>query len=150
MRFNIDTSVFGGYFDKHFQEDTRKTFSQIEDWDIYVVISELTARELFEAPRRVRELTQLIPKGKLDIVAIDDETMRLAERYIVEGALTKKFISDAQHIAAATIARVDALISWNFWHMVNFYRVRQYNSVNLKYGYPNIDIRSPREVIHEK
>lgn len=75
--------------------------------------------------------------------------MKLAELYIKEGALTKKYISD-KHIAAFTIARVDALISWNFRHMVNFFRVRQYNSVNLKYGYPNIDIRSPREVLYEK
>jgi predicted nucleic acid-binding protein len=150
VRFYIDTSVFGGYFDEHFQEDTLKLFTQIGYGDIFVVISELTARELLEAPPQVREIIKLVPEGKLDVVNIDDEIMQLAERYIKEGALTKKFISDAQHIAAATIARVDALISWNFRHMVNFFRVRQYNSVNLKYGYSNIDIRSPREVLYEK
>ena len=109
MRFYIDTSVFGGYFDKHFQEDTRKLFTQIEEGDILVVISELTARELLKAPPQVREMIKLVPEWKLDIVDINDEIMQLAERYIKEGALTKKFISDAQHIAAATIARVDAL-----------------------------------------
>jgi|GEM_PF-5885387 len=31
--------------------------------------------------------------------------------------------------------------------MVNINKIKMYNSVNLKYGYPVIDIRSPEEVI---
>jgi len=33
--------------------------------------------------------------------------------------LTPKFESDAQHIAIATILKVESLVSWNFKHMVN-------------------------------
>src|SRR5680860_144270 len=55
--------------------------------------------------------------------------------------------SDAQHIAISTILKVDSLVSWNFRHMVNFFRIRQYNSINLKYGYSTIDIRSPNEAV---
>ncbi len=150
MRFYLDTSVFGGYYDDKFQDDTRTLFTGIEKGEMLVVVSELTVRELFQAPPKVQELLDLIPTGKLDVIPITDETTSLAERYIKEGALTKKSISDAQHIATATIARVDVLVSWNFRHMVNFFRVRQYNSINLRYGYPTIDIRSPREVLHEK
>ena len=54
---------------------------------------------------------------------------------------------DAEHIAIATINRMDALVSWNFRHIVNLQRIRGYNSVNLKYGYPVLEIRSPLEVI---
>lgn len=50
-------------------------------------------------------------------------------------------------IAAATILKADALLSWNFKHMVNFFRIRQYNGINLKHGYSELDIRSPREVL---
>jgi len=63
--------------------------------------------------------------------------------------LTKKFESDAQHIAIATILRVDSLVSWNFKHMVNFFRIKQYNSINLKFEYSEIDIRTPKEVTYE-
>jgi hypothetical protein len=28
-------------------------------------------------------------------------------------------------------------------HMVNFFRIRQYNAINLKYGFSTIDIRTP-------
>jgi predicted nucleic acid-binding protein len=38
-------------------------------------------------------------------------------------------------------------VSWNFRHIVNLQKIRRYNSVNLKYGYPLLETRSPREVI---
>ena len=67
-----------------------------------------------------------------------------------ENVVSKKYLFDALHIALASFNRVDVLVSWNFKHMVNLNRIRQYNSVNFKYGYPVIDIRTPREVINEK
>jgi hypothetical protein len=90
-----------------------------------------------------------VPEANLNIVTPSAEALALAERYVQEGALTEKFISDAQHIAVATIEKVDSLGSWNFKHMVNFFRIRQYNAINLKNGYSLIDIRSPREVAYE-
>jgi hypothetical protein len=56
-------------------------------------------------------------------------------------------LADVQHIAAATISQVDALVSWNFRHMVNLPRIHRYHEVNAKLGYPTIEIRSPREVL---
>ncbi len=64
-----------------------------------------------------------------------------------EGVLLESKWVDAQHIALATISRVDVLVSWNFKHMVNLERIRGYNSVNLKAGYPLLEIRTPQEVI---
>lgn len=55
--------------------------------------------------------------------------------------------ADAQHIAIATVARVDVLVSWNFKHIVNLQRIYGYNSVNLRQGFPMIEIRTPREVL---
>lgn len=55
MRFYIDTSVFGGNYDEFFQEDTRRLFRQIEEGSIYIVVSELIAMELLEAPSQVRD-----------------------------------------------------------------------------------------------
>ena len=54
---------------------------------------------------------------------------------------------DCVHIALATINRADVLISWNFKHIVNLKRIHGYNSVNLKLGYPTLEIRSPKEMI---
>jgi hypothetical protein len=55
--------------------------------------------------------------------------------------------NDCLHIAIATVARLDLLVSWNFKHIVNINRIRGYNSINIKNGYPSLEIRSPKEVI---
>ncbi len=57
------------------------------------------------------------------------------------------FKQNAQHIATATINHVDVLVSWNFKHIVNLDRIHGYNSVNLKTGYPMLEIRTPAEVL---
>ena len=42
------------------------------------------------------------------------------------------------------------LRSWNFKHIVNLQRIHGYNSVNLRQGYPLIEIRTPREVLSDE
>lgn len=54
--------------------------------------------------------------------------------------------ADAEHIAAVTLADVDVLASWTFRHMVNLTRIRQYNKMNRRTGYPCVDVRSPMEL----
>ena len=55
-------------------------------------------------------------------------------------------IEDARHISLATVAKVDVVVSWNFKHIVNLDRIHAFNSVNLRLGYPMLEIRSPLEV----
>lgn len=147
MKFYLDTSVFGGYYDTIFETDTIKLFEQIRTSHITVVYSSLTDEELERAPERVRALVHSFNKQQVEVVKMNQEAEDLSTAYIQEGILTEKFRADAQHIALATICRVDMLVSWNFKHMANFFRLKQYNSVNLKHNYQLIDIREPREVI---
>ena len=85
-----------------------------------------------------------------EYVIFDIDAVKLAQAYLREGVITDKYLLDAQHIAIATLSRVDVMVIWNFKHIVNLNRIRLYNSVNLKLGYPMIDIRSPREVLYEE
>ncbi len=78
---------------------------------------------------------------------MDDQADRLAKTFIEVGILSPKCLSDAQHIALASIHAVDVLTSWNFKHMINWDRIQSYNKINLKYGYPTIDIREPKALI---
>lgn len=77
-------------------------------------------------------------------VSATAEAMILAEAYQAQGILTPNYFADGLHIAIATIANVDVLVSWNFRHIVNFHRIRLFNSVNLSLGYKAIQIFSPR------
>ena len=131
MKFYVDTSVWGGHEDEEFEEQTIPFFEQARQGKFSIVLSDLTLRELIPAPERVRTLTETIPDRFLELTTLTEEAEILASRYITEGVLTSKFESDAQHIAMATILKVDSLVSWNFKHMVNFFRIKQYNSINL-------------------
>jgi hypothetical protein len=44
----------------------------------------------------------------------------------------------------------DVLVSWNMKHLANLDRKRGYNSVNMKLGYPQIEILTPNMVIYEE
>lgn len=149
MKFYVDTSVWGGYSDKEFSIWTRPFFEQARQGKFIIVLSDVTLGELQKAPEIIRNLPTTIPPKFLEIVSITEEHLALADKYVQDGALSVKFHSDAQHIAISSIHKVDSLVSWNFKHMVNFFRIRQYNSINLKYGYSTIDIRTPKEVTYE-
>ncbi|MCK5469407.1 MAG: hypothetical protein KAI99_12880 [Cyclobacteriaceae bacterium] len=142
----LDTSVFGGYFDEEFSENTIPFFERLLDEKIQIFISELLISELFEAPEFVKKLLNSIPEEQQINVDLTKEAERLAEKYIEEKIVGKTSKADCQHIAIATICKVDVLVSWNFKHIVNLDRIRGYNSVNLKLGYSMIEIRTPKEI----
>jgi predicted nucleic acid-binding protein len=149
MKFYLDTSVFGGYWDEIFKEDTIAFLEYAKETNAELIYSDVTKEELEGAPEKVQKLVQSLKEieGKdIKIIEINDEAEKLAKRYIEEGALTKKCENDARHIALASIYVVNALVSWNFKHMVNFVRLQQYNAINLSLGYRPIDIRSPKEI----
>ena len=78
---------------------------------------------------------------------VTDEIIQLATEYIDENVVGQTSFDDCIHIATATLHRVDLLASWNFRHIVNIRRIRGYNSINLKNGYPILEIRSPKDII---
>lgn len=116
MKFYIDTSVFGGYWDDIFKEDTIAFLDYAGESNAELIYSDVTKAELESAPQGVRQLVQALEvEGiKIKSIAMNDEAEILAKRYIEEGALTKKCEEDARHVALASLYRVDALVSWNF------------------------------------
>ena len=111
------------------------------------MFSSVTEDELLNAPDQVRNLLNTIPKALIKRVELTEEAVKLADSYISENVVGKTSRDDCFHIALATINKADILLSWNFKHIVNVFRIRGYNAVNLKLGYSQIDIRSPKEII---
>ena len=133
--------------DKEFQNASRQLIDKFKQGERIAVISELTTLELKDAPQEVRDIIREIPEENIDYEELTEEAVNLARKYIVEGVIGEGKLVDAEHIAIATLNRMDVLVSWNFRHIVNLSKIRGYNSVNLKYGYPLLEIRSPLEVI---
>ena len=146
MRLYLDTSVIGGYYDPEFSEWTKPFIEDVLNRKHIAIISDITIKEILDAPRNVNQLLDQLINTSSELITGNEQTEKLASYYIQEGALTRKSIEDANHIALATFYTVQSVVSWNFKHLVNIDRIRLFNSVNLKYGYGMIDIRSPREI----
>lgn len=130
IRAYVDTSVFGGTQDDEFAEPSRRFFSRVHQGEFAVLLSTVTFRKLMKAPEAVRAVLRALPRSAVEEVRIDVEVKQLAREYIRAGALTESSEADALHVAAATVAGADLILSWNFRHIVNLKRILRYNSVN--------------------
>ena len=96
-------------------------------------------------PEQVKELVKSLRVELTEFVETTAEAIDLATQYISQNVVGQTSYADCLHIAIATINHADFLVSWNFKHIVNVERIRGYNSINIKYGYKQLEIRSPRE-----
>ena len=151
MRIYLDTSVIGGVLDKEFRAGSQRLVHEIERGVHTAVISDVTVGEIELAPKQIKEiLFGIIETGHIERVVLTEEMVNLAERYLEQGIVSRKYEEDALHIAVATIAKVDVLVSWNFKHIVNLNRIHGFNKVNAEFKYPVLEIRSPLEVTDEE
>jgi len=146
-RIYTDTSVIGGCLDVEFEDASRQLLDMFKTGEAILVLSDLTLLELQGAPASVRAVLVEVPEAHREYVELTEEAAVLAQRYIDAGVIGAAKRVDAQHIAIATISRVEVLVSWNFRHIVNLPRIRGYNAVNLREGYPLLEIRTPQEVL---
>ncbi len=149
-RIYIDTSVFGGCHEEEFSRWSNHLMDEIRKGLKVAIVSDLTRAELLSAPEKVRKSFESLPDEHIELVYLESESADLARRYIQENVVGPKHMADAQHIAIATVKRADLLVSWNFKEIVNVKKIHAFNAVNLKLGYPTLEIRSPREVINNE
>jgi predicted nucleic acid-binding protein len=147
LRVYCDTSAIGGCFDAEFAEGSLALFERFRSGEYVLVISDVTLAELQNAPEAVRKAVSDL--HDVETVLFTGEAERLAKAYLAASVLPQKMWADAQHIAVATLAGVDVLVSWNFKHVVNLRRIHGYNEVNAELGYPPVEIRTPREVVND-
>jgi hypothetical protein len=150
QRIYIDTSIVGGYFDVEFAVATQALFDRLRKREVIFVVSDLMQGELEKAPIQVRELLLTYERDYpecFEYVIATQEATALADKYIAENIVGKASFTDCRHIAVATINKVDIVASWNFKHIVNLDKIREYNAVNLKLGYVILEIRNPKDLI---
>jgi hypothetical protein len=145
IKVYIENSVIGGYFDKEFIEPTRKLFDLFRKGVYKPVISEHVLTELNDgAPNNVKANLETLPYEK---TLVTKEMYALTDKYMAEKIVSGNYRSDALHIAIATVLNVNLLVSWNFRHIVNYVKIKMFNSINIREGYNILEIRTPQEVI---
>ena len=146
MRVYIDTSVIGGCFDPEFAPWSKGLIKDFRIGNFKPVVSEVTSAEIDDAPDLVKNLYTDLLSLAPELLVVTKEALQLADMYQERQILTTKFYDDGLPIALATIAEVNVLVSWNFKHIVHFDKIHMFNSVNLEFGYKQLQIYSPREV----
>jgi predicted nucleic acid-binding protein len=86
------------------------------DFDLYV--SQLVIQEITIGDEQAIQRRHQVIEG-IKLLGLDEEVMLLARALIQDGALPKKAVGDALHIAIATVHGMDYLITWNLKHLAN-------------------------------
>lgn len=113
-------------------------------------MSGLVQDELGKAPRPYRErLLRLIDRyGSKAVEYDEDAAADLHEKYLRARVTPGAPDDDAAHIAIATVAGVDVVVSCNLKHLANELAARRFLAVNILQGYStSLSIRQPEEVI---
>ena len=145
LRIYADTSVFGGCFDPPFADGSRRFFRQVTAGGVLLLFSRAVRDELKTTPPRVQEVLAAVPRHSLLDVPITLEVRRLRDAYLAAGIVGRRSATDALHVAAATVARADAIVSWNFRHLVRLDRIRAFHRISLRLGYGHVSIMTPGE-----
>lgn len=146
QRIYIDTSVIGGCFDEEFAEWSNGLVADFRTGIFQPLLSDVVAAEVADAPENVQGVYAELVSLNAEILKVDESALGLAEEYQKRSILTPNFYDDGLHIALATVAEADFLVSWNFKHIVRFDKIRLFNAVNIEFGYKPLQIFSPREV----
>jgi predicted nucleic acid-binding protein len=146
LRVYIDASVIGGCLDEEFAEDSQRVFELARAGYLRLLLSDVVVRELEQAPSPVRHLLETLPESSLEQVAITEEVRQLRDAYITAGVIAQRWVDDATHVAAASVTRADAIVSWNFRHIVRLDKIKGYNQVNRSLGFDELTIVSPKEI----
>ena len=146
QRVYTDTSVIGGCFDKEFALWSNGLMEDFRLGRFRPVVSELVSAEIEDAPEYVKTKYAGLLALNPEILEIDEQVFALADIYQERNILTPKFYDDRIHIASASVAEIDVLVSWNFKHIVYFDKICMFNAINLEFGYKQLQIYSSREV----
>lgn len=149
----LDTSVPSFLFADDSPEKREVT---LQFWDILkmglydIVISDILLTEISrsEIPSP-QELEYKLSEIILEIVSVNEDVFSLAQKYVEEGIIPQTYRDDALHIALATHSEADALISWNFKHIVKLKTIRGVNGINRMLGLKELEILTPQSWIQE-
>ncbi|PIE03020.1 MAG: DNA-binding protein [Acidobacteria bacterium] len=112
--------------------------------------------DLFISPLVLNEIKrgdEEAAKKRVDIVkalpmlAINDQSIELAEALVTETDMPEKAKEDALHIAIATFFEIDFLLTWNCRHIANAQIQEKLKTIITQRGYKMPIIATPEELM---
>ncbi len=87
--------------------------------------------------------------SSLRVLELLPEIDILAQKLLDTGAIPQNSEPDAQHIAIATVHRVEYLVSWNHKHIVNEHKREHINQVCQEAGFQPTTICTPTQLMED-
>jgi len=148
----LETTLFNYYFEpgRDAHADTVRLFAEIKSGKYAAFTSTAVVEELEKAPEEKRgRMIALLNEFQITILPVSDSVRALAEQYVAAEIIPRNYLTDAHHIAAATVNDMDMIVSLNFKHIVRRKTAEMTGFVNLRAGYRNIGIYSPMEIVED-
>jgi len=152
----LETTIFNFPFADHvpqYRDDTLQLFREIRAGKFRPFTSDYVIVELEDTkdvPRR-EKMKALVGEYGVEVLPKSDEILQLAEVYVSHGVIPRKFLTDALHIAAASVHNLDFIVSLNFRHIVKHKTIIRTGCINADEGYKQVFIHAPSELTdHEQ
>jgi len=142
----LDTSIPSAYFDTSKpvrQLMTQKWFeNKASLYTLYISVITIDEIEELGNPIKKQNIKDLLFDSNVEILKLSEDALNLADEYMKKGAIPLSEPEDAYHIAIASVNHLNALASWNFKHIVSMNPIRKIHEINMKNGYPIVEIGS--------
>ncbi|MFH0924549.1 MAG: PIN domain-containing protein [bacterium] len=144
QKIYLDTSVISAYFD--IKKPVRQIITQkwiendIKDYEVFIptlVIDEINHNTNIDLKNK---MLNLLNDLSVEVLEVNDEILRLSERYRKD--VLNKEINDTIHIAVASFNKINAIVSWNFRHIVNLKTIEKIHKVTVSNDLPIIEVIS--------
>ena len=150
MKIYLETSVINFLYAEDSPEKmkiTKEFFNIIDEYEVF--ISDIVLLEIEQASEQKKELLlSIINKYKIRALESSEQVEKLADVYVNEGIIPKKYHNDALHIAIATKYKMDAIVIWNLTHIVKFKTKFQVKNLNTKLKEKDVIICTPEEMVY--
>jgi len=143
LRIYVDTSVIGRYFDVEFTTWPDALMRDFRAKRLVRVPSDVTAEEIAAAPAAVRLLHQELLALSGGVLPVTSAVLTLVVAYGAKDSPEEVRGRHDPHCPRDDRG-VDAIVSWNFKHIVRLETIRLFNAVSVELGYRALSILSPR------
>ncbi len=155
LKLYLETSAWNFYFADDAPEKGDVTitfFKNLPKGEYEIYASDIVFLEINRAEKKIKEkLEELIKKNHPYMLESSLESRQLAEIYLKRGIIPAHKVEDALHVAIATVAEMDALVTWNYRHLANLKKAEYFHGVNLEQGFlKRLEIITPLEVTSDE
>lgn len=154
LKLYLETSIWNFLIADDASEkraENERFFEEIKGGKYEIYVSELIIAEIDQAREEKRErLRKLVDEYQPVELETDESVEELSEKYIAADIVPSKYENDVIHIAYAVAHDMDVVVSWDMRHIVKLKTRMEINGINKIYGYKEIELCTPEEVIENE